>query len=102
MGMQTRLNFHALRKAVESCLVCPSSRDAIEHLASFVPKQQGPVVEHLECILFVDKTVWRFRNCSDAQKISDLIETYFRNFDPDYRINNLERLEEAPVAVRSA
>lgn len=102
MGMQTRLTFHALRKAIESCLVCPCPRDAVEQLAVFVPKQEGPSIEHLECVLFVEKSVWRFKTCSDARKIAEMIECYFRNFDTKYRINGLEQAEDITTAVRSA
>ncbi len=100
--MQTRLNFHALRKAIESSLVCPAARDAVEQLAVLVPKQKGPSIEHLECALLVEKIVWRFKTCNDARKIGEMIECYFRNFDANYRINGLEQAPEATTAVRSA
>lgn len=102
--MQTRPNFHALRRTLESSLLSPSSRDAVERLAGFVPRRTGPTAEVLGCVLFVDSSIWRFRSPSETKKFAEQLETYFRNFDQTYRITSLEESaasdSEARVSFR--
>lgn len=97
--MQTRLTFHCLKRTIESSLLCPPARDAYEQLAKLVPTQTGPRVDVLDSVLFVDDTIWRFRTPADARRFADLLETYFRNFDPEYRIRALEQSVEAAVSI---
>ena len=97
--MQTRLTFQCLRRAIESNLVCPSTRDALELLAQFVPTATGPHVDPLGPVLVVDNHVWRFRSRADAERFAELLESYFRNFDPAYRIRAFVQSPEAESAV---
>ena len=98
--MQTRITFHLLRKAIEASLVCPNTRDALEHIARLVPIRSGPQVELLEAVLFVDQSIWRFRTCTDARRFAEMLEAYFRNFDSEYRIRALEQSAETTAHVR--
>ena len=102
MGMQTRLTFQCLRRAIESTLICPATRDALEQIAKFVPSGKGPQAEIVGGVLFIDSTIWRFRTPADTRRFAELLETYFRNFDPNYRINALEQAVEATASVRSS
>ena len=98
--MQGRITFHCLRRAIEATLVCPSSRDAIEHIARLVPSGTGPKADLLDCVLFVNEQLWRFRSPYDAKRFAELLESYFRNFNPHYRIRTLEQPAEAAAGVR--
>jgi hypothetical protein len=102
MGMQTRSSFQCLRKALEASLIYPPTRDAIEQVAKLVPSGTGPRADLLDCVLLVDNTVWRFRTSADARRFGEIMETYFRNFDPDYRITALEQPALAPAAMSVA
>lgn len=98
--MQTRPNFHALRRTLESSLLSPCCSDAVERLAGFVPRRTGPAAEVLGCVLFVESSIWRFRSPSETKRFAEQLETYFRNFDPDYRITSLESSPTSEAEAR--
>jgi hypothetical protein len=88
--MQTRITFRSLRRGIETGLICPPARDAIECLARFVPTGTGPMAEYLGTILFVDDAIWRFRSAPETRRFAEQMESYFRNFDSEYGIRSLD------------
>ncbi len=98
--MQTRPNFHALRRTLESSLLSPCFSDAVERLAGFVPRRTGPTAEILGCVLFVESSIWRFRSPADTKRFAEQMESYFRNFDSDYRITSLENTADSDSEAR--
>jgi len=98
--MQLRFPFRTLRRTIESELIAPTPRDAVQRLAVFVPKATGPSTELFGSVLFVEDAIWRFKTEAGARRFAVQMETYFRNFDSTYRIKSLG--SEADVAQAQA
>jgi hypothetical protein len=101
-GMRGKLYFEDVKSALCQCLICPSPLEAEALLARLLPTGSGPFAELSANVLLVEGAVWRFKRPCDALRVAELMESYFRIFDPEYRIRDREDspVPFPPVSIR--
>lgn len=99
LAMRASLCFEDLKTALSHTLICPCPLEAEALLARALPSAKGPAAELSGDTLRVEGVPWRFRNARDAKRVSGLLECYFRKFDPEYTVCELE---DPAKAVRAS